>query len=93
MDEQKKYEVQGTVTISTEEYRDLITEKYEAQKEMEDYRHRYWDEQSKKRELESKVAALEKGQKNYRDFVNSTPECTALYKQWLINKQEEEAFE
>ena len=53
--EEKKYEINGTVTISTEEYRDLITEKFEAKKDMEDYRSRYWSEQNKTKELTSKV--------------------------------------
>lgn len=89
-EEQKQYEVKGTVTISTEEYRDLITEKFEANSEKSNYMHRFWDEQNVTSELKDKVKALESGQKNYRDFVNSSPEITALYKQWLVSKQDDE---
>lgn len=91
MSEEKKiYDVKGTVTISTEEYRDLITDKFEAQKSSDDYRSRYWSEQSESNKLKEKIEALEKGQKNYRDFVSSSPEITALYKQWLVSKQDDE---
>ena len=89
-EERKDYAVQGTVTISTEEYRDLITGKFEAEKSSDDYRRNYWNEQSVTSELKDKVKALEAGQKNYRDFVNSSPEITALYKQWLVSKQDDE---
>lgn len=88
--EEKQYEYKGTVTISTEEYRDLIKGAFEAEKEAESYRSRYWEEQGKTSELKKKVETLEKGQKNYRDFVNSSTECTALYKQWLVIKQDDE---
>ena len=90
MEEKKKYEVQGTVTISTEEYRDLITEKFNAEKDKSDYQHRYWDIQNIKSELEDKIAALEKGQKNYRDFINSSAEIVEAYKSWMISKQDDE---
>lgn len=88
--EKKEYEYKGTVTISTEEYKDLITDKFSAQNEIEDYRRRYWDEQNTVSELKDKIEALEMDQKNYRDFVNSSPEITNFYKQWLINKQDDE---
>lgn len=90
MSEEKQYEIKGTVTISTEEYRDLITDKFEAQKNADSYRDRYWSEQSESSKLKEKIKALESGQKNYRDFVNSSPEITALYKQWLVSKQDDE---
>lgn len=89
-EERKEYEVKGVVTISTDEYRDLLTDKFEAQKDADSYRNRYWSEQSESNKLKEKIEVLEKGQKNYRDFVNSSPEITALYKQWLVSKQDDE---
>ena len=47
MDEKKEYSVIGTVTIGTDEYRDLLTEKFEAVREKEEYSKKnneyYWN--------------------------------------------------
>lgn len=43
MEENKKeYSVIGTVTIGTDEYRDLLTEKFEAEKEKAEEHDRWW---------------------------------------------------
>ncbi len=90
MEEQKKYEIQGTVTISTEEYRDLIYDKVNAEKEKNDYMHRYWDEQNKSSELKDIIAAKDKSIAFYRDFVNSSEEICKAYKEFYMNKQDDE---
>lgn len=42
MEENKKvYSITGTVTIGTDEYRDLLTDKFEAIKDKEDYYHKW----------------------------------------------------
>jgi hypothetical protein len=87
--EEKQYDYKGTVTISTEEYKDLITEKFEAKKDMEDYRSRYWSEQNKTKELTSKVEAQEKSISHYRNFVNSKEDITLEYKMYLRQIGEE----
>ena len=85
-DERKEYEVKGTVTISTEEYRDLLTDKFEAEKSMESYRQRFWDEQTKSSNLKEKVEAQEKSLNHYRDFVNSNESMQTAYKAYLNSK-------
>ena len=46
MEEKKVYSVVGTVTIGTDEYRDLLTEKFEAVQDKEEYSRKnseyYW---------------------------------------------------
>lgn len=85
--EEKQYEYKGTVTISTEEYRDLVKGVFEAEKDAESYRSRYWEEQSKSRELEKKVEAQKKAVAGYADFVNASPARLQAYKEFLIEKR------
>lgn len=68
-DERKKYDVTGTVTISTEEYRDLIEDRASFEKDMSDYRSRYWDEQGKRKEAEKKVETLTKTLEKWKAFL------------------------
>ena len=56
--EEKKYSVVGRVEIGTDEYRDLISEKFESQKQMEYYRDKYWAEQKVTNELKKEVETL-----------------------------------
>lgn len=59
MDEEKKvYSVVGTVTIGTDEYRDLVEASITQEARAEDYRNKYWAEQSKVSKLEKQVEAL-----------------------------------
>jgi hypothetical protein len=87
--EEKQYEYKGTVTISTEEYRDLVKGVFAAEKNADDYRSRYWEEQSKTKELTSKVEAQEKALAHYRNFVNSKEDITLEYKMYLRQLGEE----
>ena len=60
MDENKKeYSVVGTVTIGTDEYRDLIETTLSSARQADDYRSKYWSEQAKVRELNEQIKALE----------------------------------
>lgn len=54
--EEKKYI--GTVTISTEEYRDLLTERFEAEKDKDYWSSRYWEINKEKDKLAKEVEAL-----------------------------------
>lgn len=58
MDEKKVYSVVGTVTIGTDEYRDLVEASITQEKLADDYRSKYWAEQSKVSKLEKQVEAL-----------------------------------
>ena len=93
MDEEKKYSVVGQVTIGTDEYRELIEEKFLAEKERDDYRSKYWHEMDEKKQLQEKVAVQEKALEQYRAFVNKTPEIMSAYKMYLVEKSNAETDE
>lgn len=69
MDEKKEYSVVGTVTIGTDEYRDLIEAKFTAEREYNDCRDKYWAELSEKRKLQDKVSALTAKVEKYETFI------------------------
>jgi len=58
MNEEKKTYAPGTVTISSEEYRDILTEAFDAKKDMDKWYSQYWEEYHKKRNLEEENAKL-----------------------------------
>ena len=73
MEEKKPYSVVGTVTIGTDEYRDLIEQKFNAEKTTEHYRNSYWDEQRKNTELAKQVEVL-------KEKINKCEKVIANYK-------------
>lgn len=93
MDEKKQYSVVGQVTISTEEYRDLIEGKFTAENDRDDYRSRYWKEQDVSKKAQEKVEAQEKAITWYRDFVNADPERQNAYKLFILAKRGEQLDE
>lgn len=93
MDERKQYSVVGQVTIGTDEYRDLIERAMEAEKESADYRNRYWREQEESKKFKEKAEYQEKALEQYRSFVNSTPEISTSYKQFIVEKSYAETNE
>jgi hypothetical protein len=80
--EEKKYSIVGEVRIGTDEYRDLIESAAMASKDADNYRSKFWAEESKNRKLEEKVAVLEK----FAEFVNSSDEIRTKYKLFLLEK-------
>lgn len=58
MNEEKKTYAPGTVTISSEEYRDILTEAFDAKKDMDKWYTKYWEEYHKKSNLEEENAKL-----------------------------------
>lgn len=58
MNEEKKTYAPGTVTISSEEYRDILTEAFDAKKNADEWSDRYWKECREKRNLEEENAKL-----------------------------------
>ena len=69
MEEKKVYSVVGTVTIGTDEYRDLIEDKISAEKQTDSYRDRYWTEQSKVKELENQINLLKTKLERCEKFI------------------------
>lgn len=86
MDENKKYPIEGTVTISTAEYRDLLTCSVANEKEASEYRSKYWAEQNKTSKLEKSLAEL-------KEFVQSDEDMWNAYRNHLIEKALKEADE
>lgn len=84
---EKDYEIKGTVTISTEEYRDLINEactlRAKGQKEHDDW----YDEYNKRRELESKLSKCETKIQEFNDWLNSDDSARTKFKLWKVEKE------
>ena len=89
MDDGKKYEVQGTVTISTDEYRDLIEERMSAKNELDEYRSKYWSEQSKVSNLEKKLEKLQSDYDKVSEFVRLDNERYQSYVHFIAEKSVE----
>ena len=82
-DENRKYTIIGKVEIGTDEYRDLIEEKTEAEKNASDYRSRYWEEQSKSKKLDKELNRL----KNMVDeFMSERPSVQTDWSMFVARK-------
>lgn len=88
--EKKDYEVKGTVTISTEEYRDLIVSAIEQEKEADSYRSQYWCEHNKVSELEKQLKLSKEKYEFVLAFINDNAERVSEYKAWVAQKREDE---
>lgn len=82
-EERKKYEVIGTVTIGTDEYRDLLEDKFQAQKDRDYYSSKYWEEYKKVGELEKKIKSLQTQNDQYAKFIAENDEKDKL-ELWLV---------
>lgn len=69
MDEKKEYSVIGTVTIGTDEYRDLLTERFEAIKEKEEYNNKWYEQYRKVKELEDQNVKLKEELDKLKSFI------------------------
>ena len=70
MDEKKEYSVVGTVTIGTDEYRDLLTEKFEAIREKEEYSKRNTDYYWQVKKLEDENKKLKEELEKLKKFIS-----------------------
>ena len=84
--EKKDYEVKGTVTISTEEYRDLIVSAIEQEKEADRYRSQYWEESSKRSKAEEALKPMREKYELLLTFINDSEERVKDYKFWLAQR-------
>lgn len=88
MDENKVYSVTGTVTIGTDEYRDLLTEKFEAEKEKSKWHDKWYEEYCNKGKLENECEKLKEELDKYKKFVkkntvNINEDSITLFMQML----------
>lgn len=86
MDE-KKYTTNGTVTISTDEYRDLITDAIKTQQEASETRSRLWAAQNDrdliKKELDETTLELEQKVEKL-NIVNEFLASKGLIETWQL---------
>lgn len=85
MSEKKTY-TSHPVTIDSEEYRDLITENSELSHEAEDYRQKYWKEQSAKKAVEDELAKVKASLEKINSFIASSNEVKALFEAYLAKE-------
>lgn len=88
--EEKKYDFNGKVEISTEEYRDLIKSSVENEHSANEYRSKCWSQESEIKKLKEKITAQEKAISNYVQFVNSDGERSQAYKLFILSIQDQE---
>lgn len=88
MDE-KVYQTTGKVKISTAEYRELIERSLTAEKNADDYRSKYWAEQSAKKEVDKLLEVYKSKLDDLMQFLTDE-KLLDKYKLWKISKQQEE---
>lgn len=69
MDEKKVYNVIGTVTIGTDEYRDLLTEKFEAEKEKSEWHNKWYKEYTENRDKDKEIEKLREELDKVKNFI------------------------
>lgn len=90
METEKDYPVQGTVTISTQEYKDLVTTSIKLESELSEMRSRCWRVESEKSGCEKKLEALQTEVNLLNRFIASSSERVQEWFTWR-NSQEAEA--
>ena len=100
-DERKEYPVVGSVTLSTEEYTDLVAALFKARKKADKEHSDWYDEytnhgktKDKVKELEKTVESLKTRNAELMEWLGSNEELLAKFKLWksekLIKEQESE---
>ena len=69
-----KCSVVGTVTIGTDEYRDLIEDAQQAKHDKDYYMRQGWDKDAKIKELTAKVDKLTEDNKKLKSFISKKPD-------------------
>lgn len=87
MDEKKTYTVVGTVTIGTDEYRDLIEKLKDAEKEADQNRSARWEQYNKATKLETELKAILSECEELKAFVRADEAISAKFKLWRIEHQ------
>ena len=86
MNSNEKQYTSGTVNISTEEYRDLITELAEAKAESAQNNSQRWERERERDAARKELEELKIKYATLYDFVNSSEEMKAKHKLYLIKK-------
>lgn len=91
MDEKKTYKIIGTVTIGTDEYRDLVETCASLSEKLDSKRTECWKKDSEIEKLNTNNTIMKKTIDNYTEFFNSCTEASALYKAFVAEKTLKEA--
>lgn len=86
MDEKRKTYPSHTITIESEEYRDLIIENEQNKHEASEYRSKYWDATNKTKAVEDNLKKLQSDYDNFTAFLSSSSEAAALFKAYMAEK-------
>lgn len=88
--EQKQYELKGTVTISTEEYRDLISDVYELQAKGQKEHDDWYKEYQRANELEKTNKALNEKVNMFKEFLSNNATVNEDYNNFVMRKRADE---
>ncbi len=69
MDERKEYSVVGAVTIGTDEYRDLLEDKFKAEQQKDYYMREGWKKDDEIKNLKKQVESLSCELNKYKEFI------------------------
>ena len=69
MEERKEYQIVGTVTIGTDEYRDLIESVKDAQREKDEQCNKWYEQYKKANQLEKENEELKERLNKYEMFI------------------------
>ena len=93
MEEQKEYKVVGTVTIGTDEYRDLIEGLAGAKRDIETSNSARWSEYRRAEDANANLKKQTAKCEQYERFINSDDIIKARFKEFLaqelLNSQNE----
>ena len=84
-EEKKTYDFTGTVTISTEEYRELIERAIRSEIEARGQSTKWYEEYKR-------VAELQKKNSRFEEFIKSDEDAYAMYTTWLAGREEKDGI-
>ena len=88
-EEKKTYSIIGTVSIGTDEYRDLIETVKDAQNEANNESSRRWEEYRRANAAEERCRKLEETLNSYKAYIEASS-LVDNYKLWLVSRDKEE---
>ena len=93
MDERKVYDFKGSVTISTEEYRDLIEDCVSNANRADKYRSEGWAKDTTISNLNKESATLKGQLQPMKDFFAENEKAAAEFKAWRLEQKLKEQEE
>ena len=77
MNDEKKYSIVGKVEIGTDEYRELIESAVKYERQVDEYRSKFWKEQDEVKAKDSQITELKAEIKKLKDLLaTTTAGCT-----------------